>query len=282
MARIALTSFRLNPTLNKCDPRSILAAVITASQFGWEIGVHAYLVPYRNERTGSYECQLVPAWHGLVELASRSGRASVWTGVVYEGDDFNYGLGDSPFIHHKPYGIDENPEKMTHAYAVGRTTGAQYPVIEVWHVDKIKKHRDRYNRQRPPEKHYSFQHFEMYARKVVLLQVMKYMPKSVELQTAIELEYENENPKQVDVIDTSDFLSLPQPPEPTLPPETPKPEPEPPKQNTVEAVKDKLKKDREDKPPVTEQQLTDAWPKREKPDEKKEKGKLDDHDNLPF
>jgi hypothetical protein len=37
-------------------------------------------------------------------------------------------------------------------------------------------------------KHYSFSHPEMYARKVVLLQVVKYMPRSRELSEAIAID----------------------------------------------------------------------------------------------
>ncbi len=36
-------------------------------------------------------------------------------------------------------------------------------------------------------KHYSYRDFEMYARKIPLLQVLKYMPKSIELQNAIAI-----------------------------------------------------------------------------------------------
>ena len=36
MARIALTAFRRNPKLGECDPKSVFAAVIQASQLGLE------------------------------------------------------------------------------------------------------------------------------------------------------------------------------------------------------------------------------------------------------
>jgi recombination protein RecT len=38
-------------------------------------------------------------------------------------------------------------------------------------------------------KHYSFRHPEMYARKVVLLQVIKYLPSSIEISTALDMDY---------------------------------------------------------------------------------------------
>lgn len=189
MARIALTCFRQTPALGKCDPKSVFAAVIMASQLGLEpgIGGQAYLIPYGRE------CQFVPGWQGLTDLVSRAGRASVWTGAVFEGDEFDYALGDSPYVTHRPAG-DEDESRLTHVYAIGRIENAKWPVIEVWPIDKVIRHRDRYNKV--GGRHYSFKHLEMYGRKIALLQVIKYMPKSVELQTAVALEHAAEKGTQ--------------------------------------------------------------------------------------
>lgn len=184
MARLAVTAFSKSPELQQCDALSIVASVMTAAVLGLEIGVEGqgYLVPYKHR--GQYRCQFIPGWKGLVDLVARSGRATVWTGAVFEGDEFDYALGDTPFIRHRP-GIENDPKKLQFVYAVGRVRDAEYPVIEVWRIGKVIKHRDRYNKI--GEKHYSFNDFEMYARKVPLLQVLKYMPKSVELQHAIAI-----------------------------------------------------------------------------------------------
>jgi recombination protein RecT len=192
MSRIALTAFRKTPKLGQCDPRSVFAAVIQSSQLGLEIDTlgRAYLVPYdKNTKkdgkwTKTTECQLIPGWKGLVDLMNRSGQGSVWTGAAFIGDEFDWQLGDSPFVHHKPRGEDD-PEKLTHVYAIGRVKGADWPIIEVWPIEKVIRHRDRYNKV--GDKHYSYGNWEMYARKVPLLQVLKYMPCSVELATAMTL-----------------------------------------------------------------------------------------------
>lgn len=180
MARLAVTAFSSTPKLQECDPKSIVASIMTSATLGLEIGVdgQGFLVPYG--RT----CQFVPGWKGLVDLVSRSGRATVWTGAVFQGDELDYALGDAPYIRHRP-GEENDPDLMTHVYAVGRVNGSNYPVIEVWTVGKIKKHRDKYNKV--GGKHYSFRDWEMYARKVPLLQVLKYMPKSIELQNALAI-----------------------------------------------------------------------------------------------
>lgn len=180
MARIALTAFRRNPKLGECDPRSVFAAVIQAAQLGLEPDTlgRSYLIPYGKE------CNFVPGWKGLVDLVNRSGQASVWTGCVFDGDIFEYALGDRPYVKHVPMDEDD-PLKITHVYAVGRVKNAEWPVIEVWRISKVKRHRDRYNKV--GKRHYSFENWEMYARKVPLLQVLKYMPLSPELATAVAL-----------------------------------------------------------------------------------------------
>ncbi len=192
MSRIALTAFRRNPLLGECEPLSVFAAVIQAAQLGLEPDTlgRSYLIPYKkNTKVGNkwettYECQFVPGWKGLVDLMNRSGQGSAWTGAVFQGDAFEFMLGDEPYLRHKPAGEDD-PKKMTHCYAIGRPKGAEWPILEVWPLAKILRHRDRYNKV--GNKHYSFENMEMYGRKVPLLQVLKYMPCSPELVAAMAL-----------------------------------------------------------------------------------------------
>lgn len=181
MCRLAMTAFSQNKALRDCNLNSIFASVVIASQLGLEIGVagQGYLVPYKGK------CSFIPGWQGLVDLVSRSGRATVWTGAVYEGDDFDWALGDRPFVKHKPRGRDRDTTP-THTYSIGRAKGSDWPIIEVWEHASLLHHRDKYNKV--GDKHYSLGNWEMYARKVPLLQVIKYLPKSIELANAIALE----------------------------------------------------------------------------------------------
>ena len=188
MARLALTAFSTTPALQKCTPKSIAAGIMTAAQLGLEpgIGGQGYLIPYGTT------CSFVPGWKGLVDLVARAGRATVWTGAVREGDAFEYQLGDSPFCRHVP-GDDAAEAAWTHVYAIGRVRDAQMPVIEVWSRAKVLKHLKQYNKV--GGRHYANENennLEMYARKVALLQVLKYMPASIELQNAIDLSNANE------------------------------------------------------------------------------------------
>lgn len=181
MVRLAMTSFSQNKALQSCDQNSIFASVVIASQLGLEIGVggQGYLVPYKGKAT------FVPGWQGLVDLVSRAGRATVWTGAVYAGDKFDYALGDSPFVRHQPEGDADDWTDITHVYAIGRVNGSQFPVIEVWSMNRVIKHLNKFNKV--GASHYAHSNMEMYARKVVLLQVLKYMPKSIEVQRAMDV-----------------------------------------------------------------------------------------------
>lgn len=183
MARLALTAFSTTKALQNCKTDSILASLMTATQLGLEPGINGqgYLIPYKDT------CTFVPGWKGLVDLVSRAGRATVWTGAVYAGDKFDYQLGDEPFCRHKP---GDSEGEFTHVYAIGRVKDAQMPVIEVWTRGKVKKHLEQYNKV--GGRHYALageNNFEMYARKVALLQVLKYMPSSIELANAITVSH---------------------------------------------------------------------------------------------
>lgn len=184
MLRIAMTCLRTTPALAQCEPQTILASVMLASQLGLEPGVmgQAYLIPYK-QKSGKSICTLIPGWQGLMDLVNRSGKASAWTGAVYAGDEFDWALGDRPFVSHKPCGEEET---LTHAYAVARVQYSTWPIVEVWPIAKVLKHRNQYNRV--GDKHYSYSNLEMYARKVALLQALKYVPRSIELAVAQKLD----------------------------------------------------------------------------------------------
>jgi recombination protein RecT len=148
-----------------------------------------FIIPYKGR------CTFVPGWKGIVDIANRSGRSSVWTGAVFVGDEFDYAMGDRPFITHKPGRSLGNANDLLYVYAVGRVRDSEWPIIEVWPMEKIWAHRDQYNKV--GKRHYSFENPEMYARKVPLLQVLKYMPSSIELAVALDVSNATESGKGV-------------------------------------------------------------------------------------
>lgn len=195
LARIALTQLRMNPKLFSCTRESFFGALLTAAQLGLEPGVNGqcYLIPYKKSAkvNGQWQdrfiCTLVPGWKGYIDLVARSERASVWTGAVRDGDEFEYQLGSNPKLEHRPG--DKDTGKFTHVYAVGWIKGAQWPIIEVQSRTKVEAHLSQYNKV--GDDHYAKKdenNFEMYGRKIALLQVIKYLPSSVELREASALD----------------------------------------------------------------------------------------------
>jgi phage RecT family recombinase len=182
MARIALTSLRVNPKLMNCTRDSFYGSLMAASQLGLEPGINGqcYLIPYGNV------CTLVPGWRGYMDLLNRTERASAWTEAVYEGDEFEYSLGTNPDIRHKRGKWAGKEAALQFVYAVGRIKNSDFPIIDVWDIDKIWAHRNKQNKV--GDRHYSYVHPEMYARKIPLLQVIKYLPSSIELSNASALD----------------------------------------------------------------------------------------------
>lgn len=195
MMRLALTAFSTTPALRKCTPQSILSSIVVASQIGLEPGVagQGYLIPYKDT------CTFVPGWQGLVGLLNNTGRATAWTGSVFAGDVFQCRYGSEPKLIHEPGPNSGDPDKLTHVYACGKVNGSEMPIIECWPMERIWRHRDRFNKV--GAKHYSYQHPEMYARKVVLLQVLKYLPRSIEMNNALTAAEAAEEGRKVTVDD---------------------------------------------------------------------------------
>lgn len=197
--RTATVMLMQSKDLQAATPQSFYVATSIAINSGIGLGNgKGYLVAYKGN------VSYVPGWKGLIDLVNRTGRASAWTGVVRKGDHFDYQLGDSPYLSHKP-GDSEEHADITHYYAVGRVKGGDWPHIVVWSVKKVIKHLNQYNKV--GGKHYAVKNddnMEAYGRKVVLLQVIKYLPTSVELENAIAAENANASGRAAKVENTID------------------------------------------------------------------------------
>ncbi len=116
--RIVLTEVRRSPQLLKCDPMSLLGAVMLAAQLGLEPGPlgHAYLVPFKRE------IQFIVGYKGMIDLARRSGQVSTIVGrAVFDGDRFDYAYGLDDRLEHVPAADGgQDPDKLTHVYALAK------------------------------------------------------------------------------------------------------------------------------------------------------------------
>jgi recombination protein RecT len=183
-ARLLLTAANTTPALFDCDPRSFLAAGVTCAQLGLEPNDPrglAYLIPFNDKRKGKV-VNLIIGYRGMLDLARRSGMvSSINAFPVFKGDTFEYRLGLEPTLEHVPGDHDENPQDLTHVYAVARVNGdPQFVVLTRKQIDKTKaSSMGASSSYSPWNTHYT----EM-ALKTALRRLCKWLPQTVEVAQA--------------------------------------------------------------------------------------------------
>lgn len=189
VVRIVLAAASRTPKLLECTPESIYLACHTASQLGLEPGGplgHAYLVPFFNGKTRRMECQYIPGYRGLVDLARRSGTVtSIAARVVYANDKFECHE-DETGVHfrYEPNLGERGEITRVFAYAILKDGGCQFEQMTLGELDAIKsrsKSRDRDGNLAGP---WVTDTEEMY-RKTALKRLCKMLPASIELADAI-------------------------------------------------------------------------------------------------
>lgn len=106
-----------DPELLNCDPATFIQSAMNCAGDGLvPDGRKAAFVRYKSA------VQYIPMYQGLLEIAHRSQRfQSIEAQVVYKGDDFDYALGDMPFIRHRR-SLEADSREIIGAYAVAKTT----------------------------------------------------------------------------------------------------------------------------------------------------------------
>lgn len=181
-ARILVTTVKQTPDLLKCSTASLLGAAMQAAALGLEPGPlgECYLVPYGRD------CSFIPGAPGLVKLAIQSGYVSaVVARTVWEGDEFDYDYGLDEHLVHKPCGDEEKP---THHYAIAKMTNGTKEFV-VMTQGAIDKHRAKFAKSQKAWR----ENPEAMARKTVVKQLMKLIPKSAEVQRAMNADEQTVN-----------------------------------------------------------------------------------------
>lgn len=193
--RIAITTIRLNPKLAKCNPESLIGALMVSAQLGLEPGTlgQCYLIPFENKKAGTVECQFQIGYKGLIELLRRSGQLSdIYSYTVYENDDFNIEYGLSRTLTHKP-NFDERGEiKGFYAVAILKD-GAK--AFEYMTKDEVTHHEEKYRKGSYKNDVWN-KNFEEMAQKTVVKKLLKWLPVSVEF-----LEMASKDEKSFKVVD---------------------------------------------------------------------------------
>jgi recombination protein RecT len=187
--RVVLQAIAKNPDLLKCDRNSLILAVMEAAQLGLEpTGVlgNAYLVPFWNAKASRFEATLITGYRGLISLVRRSGEVDmIEARLRYKGDVFHIEYGSDPRIDHVPELLADKRGPVIGAYMIARVRGSDVPYIEYMtdaELDAIRK-RSRASQHGP----WVTDPGEM-QRKTVVRRGIKYLPISVFVEHAIEIE----------------------------------------------------------------------------------------------
>ena len=194
--RIVSGAVQRNPRLAQSTEISTLQSIREAVNLGFEPGDAmgcAYLVPYREK--GTMQTHLIVGYQGLVELAYRHPSVlCIQSGVVCEGDEFDFVLGARSYIKHRispehlPVAtIGSNGElietNVQYAWATIETRGGG-TINGVLSLAEIESHRKRSRATSGPW----YTDYGPMCRKTALRVTLKTVPKMKELQQAIALE----------------------------------------------------------------------------------------------
>lgn len=184
MTRMATTVIRTTPQLKEADVSSLLGAVMQSAQLGLEPGPmgHCYFLPFRNNKKGTTDVTFIIGYRGMIDLARRSGHIqSIYAHAVYENDEFDYQLGLHSDLKHVPTESDRGAFKGAYAVAHFKDGGYQFEYMPKSEIEKRRARSKAGNSKYSP---WATDYEEM-AKKTVIRYMWKYLPVSVEMQTAV-------------------------------------------------------------------------------------------------
>ncbi|MHB9945236.1 recombinase RecT [Clostridium botulinum] len=197
-SRIALSLFNGNPQFWQADTTSFLSALMQSAQCGLEPNTvlgEAYVIPYKNNKQGITEVNFQVGYKGILKMAFNTGEyEAIYAHEVRKGDEFEYEYGLHKTLVHKPADIPS--DEVTHYYAVYKLKNGGFDFV-VWSKERVEHHAREFSKNYTYKGNVNkssvwFKNFDSMAKKTVLLDVLKYAPKSVEMAKALDLDYKAE------------------------------------------------------------------------------------------
>jgi recombination protein RecT len=198
IVRIALTTLRMNPRLYECNPQSFLAALFQSAQLGLEPNIEgqAYIIPY------GQNAQFQIGYKGYVELFFRhQSSLSLDMQEVCENDTFDWQYGTESYIKHRP--ALSNRGKVVAYYAVAKLKDGASLFKVMSREDCMehgKKHSKAFSKPDSPWQ----KDPDAMCKKTVLIQLMKLLPKSIEIQRALAMDETVKTEIKADMFEVSD------------------------------------------------------------------------------
>lgn len=191
VAQIAATT---TPALLKCDVPSLIGAIGQCAQMGLEPNTvlgHAYLVPFNTKRKDANgaerwvnSVQVIIGYKGLIDLARRSGQiVSIAAHEVCENDQFELVYGLDEKLEHRPSLNERGNVIGFYAVAKLKDGGYCFEFMSRIQVEQIMRSSQSKGNYGPWKENFT----EM-GRKTVIRRLAKYLPLSIEFQTAAALD----------------------------------------------------------------------------------------------
>lgn len=187
----AVDYVRKVPKLLECARISLLSAFVQAAQFRFMpsgVAGECYIIPYGNE------AKFQIGYQGIATLLYRTEKiVTITSNIIYKNDDFDYQEGLNPVLLHKPALFGEDRGEPIGAYTVAQMKGGAktFKVMDKNSILKIKELSKAKNSKESPWNSDKDPELWMW-KKTCLIQHAKLLPKTKELQQAIEKDYEGE------------------------------------------------------------------------------------------
>ena len=185
-----------NPQLRKAEPMSIIGAAMVAATMQLQVIPtlgQCYIIPYGSK------AQFQVGYLGLLQLCQRSGQfkkilaAPVHEGEYISGDEF-----DEDYVFDKK---QRKSDKIVGYMAKFELLNG-FTKVAYWDVDRVKAHANKFSQAyrsgyTSPWK----SDFDAMAQKTVLKSILKYAPKSIEMQNAVTFDQAVVNVNSSDIQD---------------------------------------------------------------------------------
>ena len=187
LLKVAQVAATTTPALLECYLPTLIGAIAQCAQMGLEPNTilgHAYLVPFWNAKKKRRDVQVIIGYKGLIDLARRSGQiVSIAAHEVCQADKFELVYGLEEKLVHVPDLGERGAVIGYYAVAKLKDGGHCFEFMSQNQVLQIMKETQSKGEHGPWKDHA----VEM-GRKTVIRRLAKYLPLSIEFQTAVALD----------------------------------------------------------------------------------------------
>jgi recombination protein RecT len=179
--RVVLNAVAREPRLLNADRASLYTACLAAAHDGLvPDGREGALVAFHDKDKGQV-VQWLPMIAGLRKKARQSGEIAGWEVYpVYERDEFQYELGDEPYIRHRPTFSDRGKLIAVYSVATMRDGYKSRDVMGVEEIDRVRKF------SKSPNSPAWRDHYAAMALKTIARRHAKVLPMSTDLMATLQ------------------------------------------------------------------------------------------------